>query len=94
MLLDEIRAKKTELESLAAEYGASNLRIFGSVARGEETPDSDIDMVADFAAGRSYADLWTLQDQLAEFLGRSVDLSSTPATQRIAEFIESDIKRL
>lgn len=91
MLLETIRSQRDAVLALAAQYGASNLRVFGSVARGEETPDSDIDIVADFAPGQSYADLWSLQDALEDMFGRKVDLISQPGIKRIADWIEDDI---
>nr|WP_084417697.1 nucleotidyltransferase domain-containing protein [Chrysiogenes arsenatis] len=48
MLLDELRTKKSAIISVAARYGARRIRIFGSVARGEERPDSDVDFLVDF----------------------------------------------
>ncbi|MFZ4814351.1 MAG: nucleotidyltransferase family protein, partial [Phototrophicaceae bacterium] len=42
-----LRTYRNEILALAAQYGASNVRVFGSVARGEATPDSDIDLLID-----------------------------------------------
>ena len=44
---EEIRQKRDEIRRIAAEHGALNLRIFGSVARGEERPDNDLDLLID-----------------------------------------------
>lgn len=49
MLRDELHHREAQLRALAARYGVSNLRLFGSVARGEEHPDSDIDLLIDLA---------------------------------------------
>jgi predicted nucleotidyltransferase len=43
--LDKLRKKREQIMSLAAKHGARNVRVFGSVARGEEGPDSDIDFL-------------------------------------------------
>ena len=51
MLRDELHLKKHEIESLAASFGAENLKIFGSVARGTERDDSDIDFLVSFSQG-------------------------------------------
>jgi len=51
MLLDELRAKKTIISALSEQYGAQRIRVFGSVARGEERPDSDVDFLVDFPRG-------------------------------------------
>lgn len=75
MLLQELHAKQKEIFSLVAEYGARRIRVFGSVARGEERPDSDIDFLVDFPQGY---DLFTqrlpLCEQLTKLTGRKVDL--------------------
>jgi len=51
MLLDELRLNKTRIEALARQYGALHIRVFGSVARREERPDSDVDFLVDFPRG-------------------------------------------
>lgn len=75
MLLQELHTKQKEILSLASEYGARRIRVFGSVARGEERPDSDIDFLVDFPQGY---DLFTqrlpLSEQLMKLTGRKVDL--------------------
>lgn len=43
MLLDQLHAQKTAIAALGSQYGARRIRVFGSVARGEEGPDSDVD---------------------------------------------------
>jgi predicted nucleotidyltransferase len=53
------------------------VRVFGSVARGEDGPDSDIDLLVDFEADSSLFDLLHLTQLLEELLGRSVDVVST-----------------
>jgi uncharacterized protein len=47
LTLDDLRAHRDEILALAEQYGISNVRVFGSVARGEATPDSDIDLLVD-----------------------------------------------
>jgi predicted nucleotidyltransferase len=75
MLLDQLRQMNTRLNSLAAQFGASRLRVFGSVARGEETPDSDVDFLVELPRGY---DLFTQRIPLARglenLLDRKVDL--------------------
>jgi predicted nucleotidyltransferase len=51
MLLDLIRSRKAEIDQLARRYGARRLRVFGSVARREEGPESDVDFLVDFPPG-------------------------------------------
>lgn len=45
--LDELRARRDEILALAEKHGATNVRVFGSVARGDSTPDSDVDLLVD-----------------------------------------------
>ena len=75
MLLDQLRLMNARLNSIAAQFGASRLRVFGSVARGEETSDSDVDFLVEFPRGY---DLFTQRMPLAQGLGdllnRKVDL--------------------
>jgi len=75
MLLDHLRHNSVSLNRIAAQYGASHLRVFGSVARGEETPDSDVDFLVELPRGY---DLFTqrlpLAQSLGDLLNRKVDL--------------------
>jgi uncharacterized protein len=75
MLLDELRAKKDAIAALGGQYGARRMRVFGSVARGEERSDSDVDILVDFPRGY---DLFTqrlpLAERLADLLKRRVEL--------------------
>ena len=70
-LLDHNR---TEILRLAAKYGASHVRVFGSVARGEADGDSDVDFLVDLEHGRSLLDLGGLQYELECLLHRPVDV--------------------
>jgi predicted nucleotidyltransferase len=75
MRLEEVRSTKRELIlRLAAEHGASNVRVFGSVARGDSDLHSDVDFLVDLEAGRSLSDLGGLLVELQELLGASVDV--------------------
>lgn len=73
--LADIRARRPEIERIAAEYGASNVRVFGSVARGDAKPYSDIDFLVDMEPGRSLFDLGGLQMDLQELFERPVDVA-------------------
>ena len=55
------------------------LRIFGSVARGEAGPDSDVDLIADFGAPKSLLDLIRIEEEFADALGQPVDLLTEAA---------------
>ena len=65
---------RDEIFSIAARHGARNVRIFGSVARGDARPDSDIDLLVDLEPGRSLLDHVGLWQDLEELLGRRVDV--------------------
>ena len=65
---------REKILKIAANYGAYNVRVFGSVARGEETPQSDIDFLVDMQPGRSLLDLGGLLYDLQELLQTDVDV--------------------
>lgn len=67
-------ARRDEILALAGRHGATNVRIFGSVARGEAKPGSDIDFLVDFEAGRNPLDHVGLKQDLEELLGVRVDV--------------------
>lgn len=71
---DIVVSKRAEILSIAAKYGASNIRVFGSVARGVADDDSDIDLLIDLAPGRSLLDLGGLVEELRERLDCPVDV--------------------
>lgn len=66
--------RQAQLRSVAADHGATNLRLFGSVARGDDRPDSDIDLVADLPDTVSLLDLLALRRDLTRVLGAPVDV--------------------
>ena len=75
MLLEKLRQLKEPLNVLVNQYGASHLRVFGSVARGEETPVSDVDFVVEFPRGYDlFLQRLPLTQQLSDLLKRQVDL--------------------
>jgi len=69
-----LKEKREEILQLAARYGASNVRIFGSVARGQAGPESDIDFLIDLEPGRTLFDLGGFLYELRELLGIPVDV--------------------
>jgi predicted nucleotidyltransferase len=66
--------KREEILRVAARNGARNIRVFGSVARGEADPLSDIDFLVEMEPGRSLLDLGGLQAELEALLGCHVDV--------------------
>ncbi|AET65690.1 nucleotidyltransferase family protein [Methanothrix harundinacea] len=71
---DLLRKKRTKILQAAAEHGAYNVRIFGSVARGEADESSDFDFLVDMEPGRSLLDLGGLLMDLQDLLGCPVDV--------------------
>lgn len=69
-----LRENRAEILRLAARYGAYNVRVFGSVARGEAGPESDVDLLVNMEAGRSLFDLGGLLMDLQDVLGCNVDV--------------------
>ena len=75
MLRNELHSKKGEIEAAAEKYGAKHIRIFGSVARGEERTDSDIDFLVDLPRGYDlFLQRLPLTEDLVKITGRKVDL--------------------
>ena len=69
-----VTTKREEIKRLAANYGAHNVRLFGSVARHEARSDSDIDVLVDLEPNRSLFDLGGLLMELQSLLGCNVDV--------------------
>ena len=71
---DLIQSHKQEILAIARRYGARRVRVFGSVARGEARPDSDIDFLVELEPGRSLFDLGGMLYELQNLLGVEVDV--------------------
>jgi predicted nucleotidyltransferase len=71
---DIVLSHREEILATARKHGAYHVRVFGSVARGEARPDSDIDFLVNLEAGRSLMDLARLLRELESILGRNVDV--------------------
>lgn len=69
-----VNSKREEILRVAAGHGARDIRVFGSVARGEADEASDIDFLVEMEPGRSLFDLGGLQVDLETLLGRRVDV--------------------
>lgn len=74
--LELLRRRRGEILTLTARYGATDVRVFGSVARGEDRSDSDVDLLVRFERGRSLLDHAGLELSLQELLGRPVEVAS------------------
>ena len=73
-MLDTIHAKRDEVRRLARRYNGRAVYVFGSCARKEEKPESDIDFLVDFAPGTTLFGMADLKDGLQALFNRSVDL--------------------
>lgn len=75
MTINELlKAKRDDILRIAARHGAYNVRIFGSAARGEAGPESDVDVLVELEEGRSLFDLGGLLMDLQDLLGCEVDV--------------------
>ncbi len=74
--LQTLRDQREEIQAVAARHGARNLRVFGSVARGEDGPASDVDLLAEFEPGRGLLSHAALVRELERLLGCRVDVVS------------------
>ena len=74
--IEEILGDKREaILEIAAKHGAYNVRVFGSVARGEATPNSDVDFLVEIESGRNLLDRIGLIQDLEDFLKCKVDVA-------------------
>jgi len=73
---DLLRERREEILHVAAKHGARNVRVFGSIARGDDDEQSDIDLLVEFESGRSLLDHAALWLELQELLGCKVDVVS------------------
>jgi len=80
-MLDTIHAKREEIHAIARKHKAEKLWVFGSVARKEETPESDVDFLVELPQGMSYFGLCDFTDDLRNVLGRTVEIVSHKALE-------------
>lgn len=71
-----VESRRDQVLAIASRHRASRVRLFGSAARGEDRPDSDIDLLVDFDEDSSLFDLMRMTRELEELLGRAVDVVS------------------
>ena len=80
-MLDEIRAKRDEIYAIARRHKAERLWVFGSCARGEERPDSDVDLLVKFGPQTTIFDYVHMQDDISNLLGCDVDVVDSDALE-------------
>jgi hypothetical protein len=76
LTFEQLQARRDELIALASKHKAENLRVFGSVARGEANENSDVDLLVHFQPGASLFDLIHLIDDTSALINTKVDVVS------------------
>lgn len=90
-MLTELRFHRAEILRIAHARGASRVRVFGSVARGDATESSDIDFLVDLESSRGLFDLGGLLMDLRDLLGHDVDVVTEAGLRpRVAERVLAD----
>ncbi len=91
MKLNELKKIKAELYKIAAKYGIHKVYVFGSVARGESNPASDIDLLVEMEAGASAFGVGAFQFEAQKLLGVHVDVVPTFTLPRVEDkdFVQS-----
>jgi len=90
-MLTDLRSRRSEIIETARARGASRVRIFGSVARGDATASSDVDFLVDLDEGRGLFDLGGLLMDLQELLGCEVDVVTEAGMRsRVSERVLCD----
>jgi predicted nucleotidyltransferase len=74
-----LKKKREEILRIAAAHGARNIRLFGSVSRGEAGPKSDVDILVKLEPGRSLLDIIAIKQDLGDLLGCEVDVVTEEA---------------
>lgn len=69
-----LRQHRSEILRVARAHGARQVRVFGSIARGDARPDSDVDLLVDLEPGRSLLDLVAIKQDIEDLLDREVDV--------------------
>ena len=88
LTLDTLRVRAAEIKRIVASHGARNVRVFGSIARGEFKAGSDLDILVDLVPGSDLFDLIETKIELEEALGLRVDVVSARA---LSPYIRDDI---
>ena len=86
--MDEIAAKRDEIHAIAKGHKAEKLWVFGSCARKEERPDSDVDFLVKFEGGIGLVEYVRFERELSHLLGRKVELTVNSALLREPRFAE------
>ena len=85
-----LEQERERIERIARRFGARNVRVFGSRARGDASPASDVDLLVEMEPGRSLLDLIGLEQELRGVLGVEIDVL-TPDS--ISPYLRDQIER-
>ena len=88
MNIQELKKKRESIISVVERNGGRKVRIFGSLARGEELTDSDVDILIELDPGRSLLDILAIKQDLEDLLHRNVDVLTESA---VSPYIKDDI---
>ena len=92
---DDLRRRRDAVLAIAARHGVSQVRVFGSVARGEERPDSDIDLLIDLDDNREFADYLGFAEEIEKLFGRRVEIVLNRSLSRhFRPYIEAEAQTL
>lgn len=91
--LEALRARREEINRVAASHGARNARVFGSVVRGDAGPDSDLDILIDMGDRRGLFAQAALQNALEDLLGCRVHVTTTQGLNYAREDTRERIER-
>ncbi|MHB9073383.1 MAG: nucleotidyltransferase family protein [Desulfobaccales bacterium] len=85
-----IQQQRSQILAIAQGHGAHNVRLFGSVARGEATDTSDLDLLIEMEAGRNLLDIIAIKQDLEDLLGCKVDVVTEAA---ISPYLKENVLR-
>jgi len=93
--IEALRLQRQAILQVAARHGAHNVRVFGSIVRGDDQHDSDVDLLVDVEPGRTLLDIIGLEQDLAELLERDVDvLTDAGLSPYLAKRIRTEAQAL
>jgi len=91
----KLPVNEQRLDAILQKYGVMQASVFGSFARGEAGPESDLDLLVTYKPGTTLFDAMSLQDELEKALGRRVDIVSQKyLSERLSKRISKDIRPL
>lgn len=87
-ILDSVKAHRQQILSITNAHGAYNVRIFGSIAKGQDVPGSDLDILSDLAPEKSLLDIVAIKQDLEDLLGFKVDVVTQAS---LSPYLKSEI---